>query len=80
VALENKEYEVEVVVTTTHLFTTFSRSVEEAESDAENLIEDGDLGEIVHREIETVEAFPVDELSDEDDDDDPTTIEDLIDD
>jgi hypothetical protein len=66
-SLENREYEVELTVTRHHLFTTFSRSPEEAIADAENMLEDGDNGEIVVTEIEVADAYPTDELSSEDD-------------
>jgi hypothetical protein len=68
-SLENREFEVELTVTSHHLYTTFSRSPEEAIADAENMLEDGDNGEIVAREVEVADAFPLDELTSEDDED-----------
>jgi hypothetical protein len=68
-ALENREFEVELIVTSHHLFTTFSRSAEEAISDAENMLEDGDEGEVVSTIIESADAYPLDEITDVDDDD-----------
>lgn len=60
---ENREYEVELIVTRRHLYTTFSRSPEEAESDAENMFEDGDFGDIIDTEIEVAEAFPIEDIN-----------------
>lgn len=70
-SLENREFEVELVVTRRHLFTTLSRTVEEAISDAENLLEDGEEGEVVSTEIETADAYPIDEYSSEQEELDP---------
>lgn len=67
---DNKEYEVELVVMSTHLYTVFARSPEEAIADAENLYEDEDRGEIVSHDIETADAYPIDEPPLEDDDED----------
>jgi hypothetical protein len=69
-ALDNREFEVELIVTTHHLFTTFSRSAEEAVSDAENMLEDGDDGDVVSQVVESADAYPLDELTDDDDEDD----------
>jgi len=66
---ENREYEVELIVTRRHLYTTLSRSPEEAESDAENLFEDGDLGDIIDTEIEVIEAYPLEDIQAEGDED-----------
>lgn len=62
-SLENREFEVELVVTTRHLFTTLSRTPEEAISDAENLLEDGETGEVVSQDIESADAYPLEDLS-----------------
>lgn len=67
--MEKQEFEVELVVTRTHLITTFSRSAEEAISDAENLLDDGDFGEVLTTDIESAEAFPVGDEPREDDED-----------
>jgi hypothetical protein len=64
---EKREFEVELVVTTRHLITTYSASVAEAERDAEELYEDGELGFVMSFDIETVDAFPVGEDVDLDD-------------
>lgn len=68
--MDKQEFEVELVVTRVHLITTLSRSPEEAISDAENLLEDGDEGEILSVDIEAAEAFPVGEEPIEASDDD----------
>jgi hypothetical protein len=68
---DKQEFEVELVVTRHHLFTTFSRTAEEAVSDAEMLLEDGDDGQILSTDIEMSDAFPVgDEPREADEDDD----------
>lgn len=72
-SLENREYEVELIVTRHHLYTQFARSPEEAIADAENLLEDGEDGDIVSTEIEVSDAFPVDEITSEDDEEDEDT-------
>lgn len=66
---ENREYEVELVVTRRHLYTTFSRNPEEAEADAENMYEDGDLGDIIDTEIEVAEAFALEDIASDGDED-----------
>jgi len=65
---ENREFEVELTVITTHLYVIPARTAEEAEADAENLLDDGDEGEITYQQIESAEAFPIDDLSTEEDD------------
>lgn len=72
---ENREYEVEARITRHHLFTVFSRSQEEAESDVENLIEDGEVGEVVSTEVEIMDTFPVESAEDDEEED----VEDLVD-
>lgn len=64
---DTKEFEVELVVTTTHLYTVLARTPEEAIADAENLYEDGDRGEIVADDIETADAYPIDDAPVDDD-------------
>lgn len=68
---DKQEFEVELVVTRRHLFVTHSRTAEEAVSDAEMLLEDGDDGEVLSTDIEMSDAFPVgDEPREADEDDD----------
>lgn len=67
---DTKEYEVELVVTTTHLYTVFARTPEEAIADAENLYEDQDRGEVIAFDIETSDAYPIDDAPSDDDDED----------
>lgn len=67
---ENREFEVELVVTTNHLFTTFARTPEEAENTVEGMLEDGDLGEITGRTIESIEAIPIEDITEESEDED----------
>lgn len=59
--MDKREFEVELVVTKRHLITTYSRTPEEAERDAEDLFEDGDEGTVLSTEIEQSEAFPIGE-------------------
>jgi len=72
---DNREYEVELVVTQRHLYTTFSRSPEEAEADAEVMFEDGDPGDIIETEIEVAEAFPIEDIAEAKDDLDDEEVE-----
>lgn len=63
---DKREFEVELVVTTRHLITTFSRSPEEAERDAEDLYDDGEMGKVISYDIEQADAFAIgDELEEE---------------
>ena len=75
---DKREYEVELIVTSRHLITTYSRTPEEAESDAEDLFEDGERGTVMSYEVEQSEAYPLDEdiNSDEDNDEDNDEVED----
>lgn len=68
--MDKQEFEVELVVTTRHLIKTYSRNLEEAERDAEDLYEDGDHGVILSTEIEQTEAFPLGDDGDFEDDED----------
>ena len=70
--LDKREFEVELVVSSRHLITTYSRTPEEAEQDAETLYEDGETGQLLGYEIEATDAYPVGEDAelDEDEDDD----------
>lgn len=76
---ENREYEVELVVTQRHLYTTFSRSPEEAEADAEGMFEDGDPGDIIDTEIEIAEAFPIEDIAEALSDEEEVEIDDTCD-
>lgn len=72
---DNKEFEVELVVTTRHLYTVFARTPEEAISDAEGLLEDGERGEVMSSDVEASDAYPIEEAAafedpDEEDDED----------
>jgi hypothetical protein len=66
---DNKEFEVELVVVTTHLYTVLARTPEEAIADAENLYEDEDRGDVIGHDIEIADAYPIDESPLEDDED-----------
>jgi hypothetical protein len=68
--LDKKEFEVELVVTSRHLISTYSRTTEEAEQDAETLYEDGETGQLLGYEIEAAEAYPVGEDGELDEDED----------
>lgn len=67
---DKQEFEVELVVTRRILFRTFSSTEEEAISDAENLLEDGDEGQVLSTDIEDGEAWPVGDEPLEDDEED----------
>lgn len=73
---DNKEFEVELVVTTRHLYTVFARTPEEAISDAEGLLDDGERGEVMSSEIEASDAYPIEETAFEDPDDEDEEDED----
>lgn len=74
---DNREFEVELVVTRTHLFQTFSRTAEEAVADAEAQLEDGEVGTIVSTDVEMSDAYPIDdEPRDDVDDADDDEVED----
>lgn len=63
-----REYIAELIVTTCHYFTVLARSPEDAVAEAENLLEDGETGTIISRDIETADAYPVEDsfsMSDE---------------
>lgn len=61
---DNQEFEVELIVTTRHLYTVHARTPEEAISDAEGLLEDGESGEVMSRDIEASDAYPIEESVD----------------
>lgn len=67
--MDKREFEVELIVTRRHLITTFSRNSEEAERDAEDLLEDGEEGTVLSTEIESSEAWPIGEDAEEPDED-----------
>lgn len=59
--LDRREFNVQLTVTTTHEYIVTARSEEEAVSIAETLHEDGETGEIIASEVETGDAYPMDE-------------------
>jgi len=59
--MSKQEYEVQLIVTTEHRFTTIARTPEEAVSEAEAMREDGDSGEIINRSIEMADAYPIED-------------------
>jgi hypothetical protein len=65
--LDRREFNVQLVVTSTHEYVVTARSEEEAVSIAEGLFEDEDEGEITSSEVETADAYPMDEEDLEDD-------------
>lgn len=65
-----QEYQVEAIITSRHLFTTFAHSPEGACAEIEGMIEDGERGEIISQEIETMDAYPAEDVDEMDEDDD----------
>lgn len=64
-----KEWRVQLIVTTAHEYVVTARTPEEAISEAEGmLLEDEEAGEVMSREVENADAYPyTDEEYDEDD-------------
>lgn len=68
---DRREFEVELVVTSRYLVSTYSRTPEEAEQDAEALFEEGSAGNPLDYEIEMIDAIPVgEEIEPEEDESD----------
>lgn len=62
--LERKEWRVQLTATSQHNYTIEARTVEEAISTAEGLLEDGEFGEVSAPSVEYADAW----LRDEEDD------------
>lgn len=73
---ELKEYVVELVVTQIHTYTVPARTPEEAASIAEDLLDDGNEGEVTGITIESADAYSSEEYDEEIfDEDNPQEIE-----
>jgi hypothetical protein len=68
--LDRREFVVQLVVTSTHEFVIEARSESEAVQHAEGMIEDGDYGTILDREVEMADAFASEDVEDDEESED----------
>jgi len=70
--MSKQPYEVELIVTTRHLYSTFAYSPEGATAEAEVMLNAGDNGEVVSRDVETADAYPIQDVDSTEDNIDET--------
>lgn len=57
--MSRQEHEVILTITSVHRYQVIARTPEEAESNAEDLYNDGDMGDVLDAVVETADAYPV---------------------
>lgn len=66
---DQKEFKVQLIVTTAHEFVVTARTEEEAVSVAEGMLDDGEEGNILSSDVENADAYPYTDQGDEEEED-----------
>jgi hypothetical protein len=67
---DQKEFKVQLIVTTAHEYVVTARTDEEAISIAEGMLDDGEEGFILSSDVDNADAYPYTDQGDDDEEED----------